>query len=174
MDDFLGTLRVLALSAKGVQCANAAACASAPPFWLPRNGHVTWSAAPRPGALVEASIPAWLAAKHRQLEGLISDQNRLRVEYARPIEPKEAAMAIEQKDMTGVLFRIDEDKRKNEKWPEFDGHVIVNNRKYYLSAWVKTSEKSGRKFFSLSLKPADEKNGATATAKKVTDADVPF
>jgi hypothetical protein len=92
------------------------------------------------------------------------------VELAKPIQiqsAKEATMAIEQRDLTGALFRIDEDRRKNENWPTHDGYVIVGDRKYFLSAWVKTS-KDGKKYFSLALKAADaDKAGASVkrTAK---------
>jgi hypothetical protein len=67
---------------------------------------------------------------------------------------------------------------KTEKWPEYDGHVIVDGRKFYLSVWVRTAEKTGKKFFSLALKPAEEKIGAAARAlaagSGTPDGDIPF
>jgi hypothetical protein len=93
------------------------------------------------------------------------------VEFARPIllEPKEAAVAIEQKDLTGALFRIDEDRRKNDNWPTHDGYVIVDGRKHHVSAWVRTSKDGGKRYFSLALKPADS-DKAGASVKPAAEA----
>jgi hypothetical protein len=42
---------------------------------------------------------------------------------------------------TGILFR--NDRRENEKQPEFTGTINVDGVEFWLSAWVKTS-KEGR------------------------------
>lgn len=48
----------------------------------------------------------------------------------------------------GVLFR--DEKRKNERAPEYTGTINILGKEYRLSAWIKES-KTGKKFFSLSV-----------------------
>lgn len=48
----------------------------------------------------------------------------------------------------GVLFR--NEKRTNEKAPEYEGKIDINGKEYRLAAWIKES-KAGKKFFSLSV-----------------------
>jgi hypothetical protein len=173
------TVHILALTDGGIQCATPSAPKQ--PFWLPRGGKcATWMRPPIVGQLGTAIVPSWLAAKHRQLVGDVAFERMRRergVEFAKPLtrEPMEATMAEQQKDLTGALFRIDEDRRKNDNWPTHDGYVVVGGKKLYLSAWVRTS-KDGKKYFSLALKPAEEKNGAPArpAAKVEEDPDIPF
>lgn len=50
----------------------------------------------------------------------------------------------------GALFR--EENRKSDKHPEFSGTLNVEGREYYVDAWVNQAQ-SGRKYFSLSVKP---------------------
>ena len=59
-------LHILAATDKGVRVA---IDASAPEhaFWLPR-GHVIWAKPPEPGTCIVATLPAWLARHHRQLD----------------------------------------------------------------------------------------------------------
>lgn len=52
----------------------------------------------------------------------------------------------------GALFK--NNKRENDRQPEYTGTVEVNHVEYYLSAWVKES-KTGQKFFSLAFTPKD-------------------
>jgi hypothetical protein len=52
-----------------------------------------------------------------------------------------------------TLFRNKD--RKTDSHPEFSGTLDVNGVEYWLSAWVKTSGKTGDKFFSGSIKPKD-------------------
>lgn len=39
--------------------------------------------------------------------------------------------------------------------PEYSGSLNVDGTDYWLSAWIKESNKDGKKFFSLSVKPKD-------------------
>jgi hypothetical protein len=59
----------------------------------------------------------------------------------------------EQRDLSGVLFR--NDRRENDRQPEFTGSITVAGVSYWLSAWVKEG-RSGVKFFSLAVKPKTE------------------
>jgi hypothetical protein len=67
MKGFRGQLTVLALGDKGIQCATVASPDA--PFWLPRGSYVTWVCPPQVGGIETATVPGWLAAKHRQLAG---------------------------------------------------------------------------------------------------------
>ncbi len=49
----------------------------------------------------------------------------------------------------GLLFKKEE--RASEKSPEYEGRLNVNGKEYRIVAWVKTSAKTGKKFFSLSV-----------------------
>lgn len=74
----------------------------------------------------------------------------------------------------GVLFK--NNKRTNERQPEYNGSVEVNNVEYYISAWVKQS-KNGNKFFSLSFTPKGEQQETvtSSVAQPVdVDSEIPF
>lgn len=45
--------------------------------------------------------------------------------------------------------------KTSEKHPEYSGSINVDGVDYWLSAWIKESNKDGKKFFSLSVKPKD-------------------
>jgi hypothetical protein len=64
-------------------------------------------------------------------------------------------MAFEQRDMSGSLFK--NDKRQNDKQPEYKGDCLIDGVAYWISAWVKDS-KNG-KFFSFAFKPKEQGGG---------------
>jgi hypothetical protein len=65
-------------------------------------------------------------------------------------------------------------RREKDTHPEFTGKLNVEGRDYWLSGWVK--EKDGEKFFSLSVKPKEEKAPAPArqAAEFDDDSGIPF
>ena len=69
--------------------------------------------------------------------------------------------------MSGALFRIDPDKRKSENAPEFDGSITIRGEKLFLAGWVKEL-KGGKKYFSLSAKPAEEKPAAATNGQRAS------
>lgn len=89
---------------------------------------------------------------------------------------------------SGALHR--NDKRQNDKQPEYRGQCLVQCPKchdrfnLWLSAWVRTAKASGRKFFSLAFEPKEDPGayrGGTTTlprheppAAPPTDDEVPF
>lgn len=71
-------------------------------------------------------------------------------------------------DNSGILFR--NNRRQNDRQPEFNGSITVEGTEYWLSAWVKDGDKG--KFFSLSVKPKDEQRGEES--QESPDEDIPF
>ena len=57
-------------------------------------------------------------------------------------------------NMKGVLFR--NDKSGNEKRPDYRGSAVINNVDYNLSAWIKSSQKTGDKYMSIKIEPKGE------------------
>ena len=72
---------------------------------------------------------------------------------------------MEDKDMTGVLFPVE--NKKTDKHPNLTGNIVINNEKYYLSAWTNTA-KSGKKYISLKAN-AEQKKESTSQ-----NDDMPF
>lgn len=55
---------------------------------------------------------------------------------------------------TGALFK--NDKKGNDKWPDYRGTINVDGVEFWLNAWIKKSKK-GETFMSLSVKPKEER-----------------
>lgn len=54
----------------------------------------------------------------------------------------------------GALFK--NDKKEQDNHPDYKGSINVNGVEYWISSWLKTSEKTGQKFMSLSVKPKED------------------
>ena len=173
------SLTVIDVRGKGVQVATPASTGES--FWLPKAG-VTWSAEPTPGAKVSATVPAWLAAKHQQLV-------KLRGQYAIPLNPMpgldpDRATAKGSFPMSdypqdagkGALYR--NTKAEKPSHPSHTGFCEIGGVRYRIAAWVKTSEKDGSKFFSLSFRDAGEQQTAkpqpTAGGPSFGGESIPF
>ena len=76
-----------------------------------------------------------------------------------------------RRDNSGVLFV--NDKKDNEKAPNYKGNIMVDGQEYWLSAWVKEG-KTG-KFLGLAVSPRDEQPPASKPVpKNLDDSDFPF
>lgn len=62
-------------------------------------------------------------------------------------------MAYSPKDNTGSLFR--NERKEKDTHPDYQGSIIVDGKDFWLSGWLK--ESGGKKFFSLSVKPKQER-----------------
>jgi uncharacterized protein (DUF736 family) len=77
----------------------------------------------------------------------------------------------------GAIFKNDDKQQDNH--PDYKGSLNVNGVDLWVSGWLKTSEKTGKKFMSLSVKPKEDKPVKQASAPKRApvvefDDDVPF
>ena len=81
-------------------------------------------------------------------------------------------MAFEQRDLSGALFK--NDKKGNEKAPDYTGNAMVDGFEYKMSAWIK--EGASGKFMSVSFQRKDEvKPAAKVENKAAIDEDlIPF
>jgi uncharacterized protein (DUF736 family) len=67
----------------------------------------------------------------------------------------------------GAIFKNDDKQQDNH--PDYKGSLNVNGVDLWVSGWLKTSEKTGKKFLSLSVKPKD-----SAPVKKASKASSGF
>jgi uncharacterized protein (DUF736 family) len=81
-------------------------------------------------------------------------------------------MAFEPKNDAGALFR--NEKRESDSHPEYRGDGIVNGEAVWINAWVKESKKTGKKFFSLSFKPKQERIDRSRPLRDDLDDSIPF
>jgi uncharacterized protein (DUF736 family) len=77
----------------------------------------------------------------------------------------------------GAIFK-NEDKQQDNH-PDYKGSLNVNGVDLWVSGWLKTSEKTGKKFMSLSVKPKDAAPVKQASKPKSSgfddmNDDVPF
>jgi len=56
---------------------------------------------------------------------------------------------------SGAIFR--NEKKQTDSHPDYTGSINVNGVDMWVSGWLKTSEKTGKKFMSLSVKAKEEK-----------------
>ena len=72
---------------------------------------------------------------------------------------------MENKNNSGALFKNKE--KKTDKHPDNSGNIIINDTKYFLSAWINES-KNGLKYLGLSASEEQKKQ------EPETDSDLPF
>lgn len=75
---------------------------------------------------------------------------------------------------SGALFK--NDRKETDNHPDYTGKLNVEGADYWMSAWIKTSSKDGRKFMSISIKKVEAKRAsAPAPAAPAGEPDdVPF
>ena len=81
-------------------------------------------------------------------------------------------------DMSGALFKVPEDEKKNDRWPDYRGDITIEGVKWRLAGWVKT-DKNGGKYLSLVAKlpeenPAERQQQQAQGGPSFRDDRVPF
>jgi hypothetical protein len=148
MSDRVYHLSVLALTDNGDRCSTGEGEA----FWLPRNS-VKWHSPPTTGKTVSATIPEWLAEKHRQLVGddaFEAAKRRKQIDVAREVAKPLGLACANARDMSGVLFRNQQRERQPARLQRGRDH---SRREVAWPGWIKEG-KSG-KFLRLDV--SDEK-----------------
>jgi hypothetical protein len=78
----------------------------------------------------------------------------------------------EQRDMTGSLSK--NLRKEKPSHADYTGSVLINGIKYWLNGWVKDG-KDGKKFLSLSVRPAEEgTEPKAASGSPALDDAIPF
>lgn len=74
---------------------------------------------------------------------------------------------------SGALFKAKEQKTPSH--PGYTGTINAGGVEYWLAGWVK-EDKNGNKYFSLSLKPKEEKPAEPTKPQSIHDMpnDLPF
>jgi uncharacterized protein (DUF736 family) len=70
-------------------------------------------------------------------------------------------------ELRGVLFK--NDKKQNDKHPDYKGQCQVSGVEYWVSAWIKSGNKG--KFLSLSFSTKDAKPAGKKSAPPSNDFD---
>lgn len=76
-------------------------------------------------------------------------------------------MAYEQKDNSGAIFK--NDKKGNDKAPDYRGKIMVDGKEKEIALWVKKSN-SGISYFSVALK--EPYNQAQPESKSSVNNDI--
>lgn len=74
------------------------------------------------------------------------------------------------KDMSGTLGK--NDRKTKDTHPDYSGSCVVDGTPYWISGWIKTSDRG--KFFSLSFKQKDVVQSATPVSAADFDDSLPF
>lgn len=75
-------------------------------------------------------------------------------------------------NLKGALFK--NNKRTNEKQPEYTGNCEIDGKEYWVSAWVRESA-NGNKFFSMAYTPKEQNvtsGGTSQSMQKIPEIQV--
>ena len=78
-----------------------------------------------------------------------------------------------ENDNSGALFK--NDRKEQEKQPDYKGSLTVNGSEYWISAWLNES-KSGQKYMGLKVNLKEQQQAPAAPKNEAVefDDDVPF
>ena len=138
-------------------------------FWRPVEQCLWGCGDPRPGQHdVEDNDPGWVAQHHRQLVGDVEFE---RVRHA----TRTGAMDMTDKPDDagrGALFK--NDKKEKPSHPDYKGDATIDGQKFWVSAWIKTSEKTGQKYMSLAFREAAPQQPARGVPPSRSGGGQPF
>lgn len=64
------------------------------------------------------------------------------------------------------------DRKTQESHPDIAGSLNVNGTDYWINGWLKTNSRDGSKFYSLSIKPKQERAQEIRAQTQKFDADL--
>jgi hypothetical protein len=73
-----------------------------------------------------------------------------------------AERTFEQRDMSGALFKNERKTQPNQ--PDFQGKIKVEGTDWWVSAWVKTAQASGKQYLSLAISEPMQNAGSPVGA----------
>jgi hypothetical protein len=68
---------------------------------------------------------------------------------------------FEMKDMSGVLFKNEDKDPENEahdNWADYQGRIMVEGVEYWLKAWIRKGQNSGKTYMGLAVNDMDQNN----------------
>jgi hypothetical protein len=79
----------------------------------------------------------------------------------------------QQKDNSGALFK--NDRKETANHPDYRGSITIDGTDYWLSAWIKVSQKDNKtKFMSLFATPKEQPAAKPVAAAAKTKARAPL
>jgi len=86
-------------------------------------------------------------------------------------------MSDRQEDAgTGALFK--NDRKEKPSHPDYRGDCEIHGKPFWVSSWIKVSEKTGQKYMSLAFRPKEEvkpkPTASRANFDKSIDDEMPF
>ena len=68
-------------------------------------------------------------------------------------------------------------RKETDKHPDYAGQINIEGKDYWLSGWIKQNGSTGEKFFSLAVKPKEDRNPTPKREQQAEEAfndDIPF
>ena len=128
------------------------------------------------------SVQAYAASARAGLKGFAGreEAGKLRPqceELEQELRRRGIPMAEYDNNFKGVLYK--NDKKTEDKHPEYKGSGQIDGIEYWISAWIKTAGQNakvpGSKFMSLAFTPKNQSGGtSTQTTSTVPAEDIPF
>jgi hypothetical protein len=145
-------LAIVGISERGIQVA----LGDGAPLWLPKSAPgLVWPASPEIGDVVYVRVPAWLCAKHPQIQALRFQRSmsfHQPLPGLDPVRSQGAFPVTDSNDLRGAIFK--NDRKESDRHPDYKGDITIDGRKYWLSGWIKEGKRG--KYLSLAAKPAED------------------
>lgn len=72
-----------------------------------------------------------------------------------------------QRDMSGALFK--NERKTAENQPDFQGKIVVNNEEWWVAAWVRKAQTSGKQYLSLAISEPRQQGSPVGSADSLLD-----
>ena len=72
------------------------------------------------------------------------------------------------------LFKVEEEERKSDSYPNYSGYINVDGTDYLLTGWLREGQKSGRKFIGGTIKLKEDAKAAANVEQADNKEEIPF